>query len=139
MLQDGDLFIGTAPSGPGYGDVLERDPELVVQDVRDASISHRTAREVYKVVYRQENLVVDEEATGQARAQERQERIARARPFAEWEPAWLERTPPERLLPYYGEWPNRLSTPLLDWEPTDELLDEHVRELGEPRPTTSRY
>jgi acetophenone carboxylase len=139
MLQDGDLYIGTAPSGPGYGDVLERDPELVVQDVRDATISHRTAREVYKVVYRQENLVVDEEATGQARAQERQDRIARARPFAEWEAAWLERTPPEPLLTYYGEWPDRLSAPLLDWEPIDELLDEHVRELGEPRSVASRY
>jgi len=39
----------------------------------------------------------------------------------------------------YGEWPTGMSTPLTGWEPTAELLDEHVREGGAPRAKPSRY
>jgi acetophenone carboxylase len=139
FLSDGDVVLTCAPSGPGYGDVLERDPSLVMDDLRSSTISHRTAREVYKVVYREENLVVDEDATRAARDEERRARVARAAPFDEWLPAWSKRRPPERVMAFYGEWPHGLDSPLVDWEPTDELLDEHVRELGEPRERTSRY
>lgn len=139
MLAEGDVYIGVAPSGPGYGDVLDRDPELVVTDVRDGTISHRTAQEIYNVVYREDNFVVDHEATALARKEERAARIAQARPYEDWEPGWLAKRPPEHLLTMYGEWPSRMSTPLFDYEPTHELLDEHVREYGPPRPKPSRY
>jgi acetophenone carboxylase len=139
MLYGGDMYIGVAPSGPGYGDVLERDPELVMKDLREQTISHRTAQEIYKAVYREDNLVVDVEATELARKVERENRIARAKPFDEWEAAWLERRPPEDVMVMYGEWPNGMSTPLTGWEPTADLLDEHVREGGSPRPKQSRY
>lgn len=138
-LNDGDLFLTVAPSAPGYGDVLERDPELVMKDVREDSISHRTAQKIYKVVYREDNLIVDEEATETARKQERENRIGRGMPYLEWLDTWLERRPPDRVLSMYGDWPGGMSTPLVDWEPTDVALDEHVREGGEPRPRTSRY
>ena len=139
FMQDGDLFLTCAPSGPGYGDVLERDPALVIEDLRTETISHRTAREVYKVVYREENLVLDEEATGLARKQEREARIARATPYEQWEPGWLQKRPPEALLKMYGEWPYGMSTRLVDAEPTKVLADEHVREFGAPRERPSRY
>jgi acetophenone carboxylase len=139
FLSEGDLFFTCAPSGPGYGDVLERDPELVMGDLRDFSISHRTADEVFKVVYREENLVVDREATELAREQERQDRLSRATPFGDWLEGWTARRPPERVMTYYGEWPNGMDTPLQDWEPQDALLDAHVREFGEPRERPSRY
>jgi acetophenone carboxylase len=139
MLAGGDLYIGLAPSGPGYGDVLERDPELVMKDLREQTISHRTAREIYMAVYREDNLVVDLEATELARKAERENRIARAKPFDEWVPAWLERRPPENVMAMYGEWPYGMSTPLTGWEPTADLLDEHVREGGSPRPKQSRF
>ncbi|HLN06196.1 MAG TPA: hypothetical protein VK217_07960, partial [Acidimicrobiales bacterium] len=91
------------------------------------------------VVYREANLVVDAEATELARKQEREQRIARAKPYGDWEPAWLERRPPEHVMAMYGEWPTGMSTPLTGWEPTAELLDEHVREGGAPRAKPSRY
>lgn len=139
MLVDGDLFMTCAPSGPGYGDVLERDPELVMADIRDETISHRTARDVFKVVYREDNLVVDREATELARKEEREARLARARPYDEWIDGWSQKRPPERVMSLYGAWPHGMDTELLDWEPTDVLLDEHVREGGAPRPRPSRY
>jgi N-methylhydantoinase B/oxoprolinase/acetone carboxylase alpha subunit len=139
MLGDGDIYIGTAPSGPGYGDVLDRSPADVIQDLREGAISHWTAREVYKVVYREDNLVLDEEATGLARKQEREARIARATPYEQWEPGWLQKRPPEALLKMYGEWPNGLDTPLTDYEPGRDLLDEPVREYQGPRERPSRY
>ena len=139
FLQQGDLYQIVAASGPGDGDVLERDPEMVMQDLRESTISHRTARDVFKCVYRDDNLVVDEAATRQARDAERRDRIARAKPYAEWEAGWLERRPPDEILGMYGEWPQRMSTPLVDWEPAEVLLDAHVREGGTPRERASRY
>ncbi|MDA8267055.1 MAG: hydantoinase B/oxoprolinase family protein [Actinomycetota bacterium] len=139
MLAEGDMYIGVAPSGPGYGDVLERDPELVMKDLREQAISHRTAREIFHVVYREDNLVVDAEATELARKEERERRLARALPYDQWLSGWLDRRPPDRVMEMYGEWPYGMSTPLTDWEPSAELLDEHVREGGEPRPKPSRY
>jgi acetophenone carboxylase len=139
FVNEGDLLIGTASSGPGYGDVLERDPEMVMADVRDETISHRIARDVYKVVYREDNLVVDTSATEVARKEERESRIALGRPFPEWEAEWTKRRPPAELLKFYGTWPQGSFTKLVDWEPTEELLDEHVREGGAPRPRPSRY
>ena len=139
MVAEGDIYIGLAPAGPGYGDVLERDPDMVMKDLREDTISHRTARKVFKVVYREDNLIVDYEATELARKEEREDRLARARPFDEWAPGWLERRPPDRLMSLYGEWPYGMTTPLADWEATDVLLDEHVREGRPPRERPSRY
>ncbi|MDA8280133.1 MAG: hypothetical protein M0Z63_06885, partial [Actinomycetota bacterium] len=64
---------------------------------------------------------------------------ARAVPYSQWEPAWLDRRPPQRVTQMYGEWPHGMSTPLTDWEPIAELLDEHVREGGAPRAKPRRY
>jgi acetophenone carboxylase len=139
FVNEGDLVLIFAASGPGYGDVLERDPEMVMADLREETIGHRTARDIYKVVYRQDNLVVDREATELARKQEREARIAHARPYEEWEAGWRGRKPPAELLTYFGSWPQGSFTKLVDWEPAEELLDEHVREGGAPRPRPSRY
>ena len=49
---------------------------------------------------------VDAAATGQRRADERQARIARGRPYAEFEAEWLQRKPPEEILTWYGSWPD---------------------------------
>ena len=138
-LTDGDLCMTCAPSGPGYGDVLERDPQLVMEDLRSHTISHRTARDVYKVVYREDNLVVDVDETASARREARAARIAAGKPFDKWLEKWSERRPPDHVMTMYGEWPNGLETPLVGWEPAEELLDEHVRELGAPRAETARY
>jgi N-methylhydantoinase B len=46
----GDVFVCVGPSGGGYGDPLERDPEAVRQDVIDGIVSREAAARDYGVV-----------------------------------------------------------------------------------------
>jgi hypothetical protein len=139
MVMEGDLILTVAASGPGYGDVLERDPAMVMDDVRSSTISHRTAREVYHCVYDEASLIANLDATAAARDTERKRRIANAVPYGDWEPGWLARKPGDELLAMYGEWPYASNVSFMNMEPTEELLDEHVREGGAPRERASRY
>ena len=49
-LHSGDVIRIHTASGAGYGDPLQRDLELVREDVRDGLISETRAREVYRAV-----------------------------------------------------------------------------------------
>lgn len=48
-LHEGDEVRITSPSGGGYGDPLERDPELVALDVREGFVSRESARAQYGI------------------------------------------------------------------------------------------
>jgi N-methylhydantoinase B len=48
-LEKGDLFIVRTPGGGGYGNPLERDPELVLKDVLDELVSSESAINDYRV------------------------------------------------------------------------------------------
>ncbi|MGR3375940.1 hydantoinase B/oxoprolinase family protein [Salipiger abyssi] len=73
-LGRGDRLHLRSPSGGGFGDPLERDPEAVLLDVRDGLLSEARALADYGVVIRDGAL--DPEATGAARAEAK----ARAEP-----------------------------------------------------------
>jgi hypothetical protein len=101
--QPGELYIQTQSGGGGYGDVLERDPELVMKDLREELISEWVARNVYRVAFDAETLLVDDAETRRLRDEERRARCRRGRPFAEFEKAWTKAAPPAGV-PYYGSW-----------------------------------
>jgi acetone carboxylase alpha subunit len=103
LADEGELYMICQGSGGGYGDVLERDPEAVISDLEADYISHHTAGEIYFVVYDQETLAVDVEATAAARAVEREARKERGVPYAEFIRDWVTAEPPSHL-PYYGSW-----------------------------------
>ena len=103
LCQEGELYMICQGGGGGYGDVLEREPELVMQDVIEELISPETAWRVYVVAFDAATRVVDVAATEAARAAERQARIARGRPFDEFCAAWVTAEPPAHL-PYFGSW-----------------------------------
>src|SRR4029077_1273887 len=100
-------------TGGGYGDVLERDPDAVMADVEAGYLSSQTAREIYFVVHDPDTLGVDVAGTRPARASrggdvagtraargaERQARLRRVRPYAEFVTAWVTPEPPAHL-PY---------------------------------------
>ncbi|MBM3776553.1 MAG: hydantoinase B/oxoprolinase family protein, partial [Acidobacteria bacterium] len=67
-LKPGDVISYRTPGGGGYGPVLERDPELVLQDVIDGKVTPGRAREIYGVVVDPENRRLDAEATAGLRA-----------------------------------------------------------------------
>jgi N-methylhydantoinase B len=67
----GERLVLKLPGGGGYGDPLERDPELVRRDVEDGLVSPERALEAYGVVLTdaEHGFVVDEEATARSRAE----------------------------------------------------------------------
>jgi acetone carboxylase alpha subunit len=103
VCSEGEIYMICQGSGGGYGDVLERDPALVMKDLAEDLISHENAREIYQVVYDERTLIVDEEGTRRLREQARRERIARGRPFDEFCKDWVTPEPPGHI-PYFGSW-----------------------------------
>jgi N-methylhydantoinase B len=72
-LASGDVFSRPTAGGGGYGDPLERDPNLVREDVADDYVSLQRARKDYGVVLRVidadlADYAVDEAATRRERA-----------------------------------------------------------------------
>ena len=71
QLEPGDRLLSRVPGGGGYGNRLERDPELVLRDHLDEFISVEDAARVYGVVIRPEDKTVDLAATARLREEMR--------------------------------------------------------------------
>lgn len=67
VLNKGDVVSLRLPGAGGYGDPLERDMNLLLQDVRDGKVSLERAREDYRAVIDPQTLTVDEKATKKLR------------------------------------------------------------------------
>ena len=70
QLHRGDRVMIVSPGGGGYGPPRERDPVLVVEDVRERLYSEAVARDVYRVTLETERgrITIDEAATRRLRA-----------------------------------------------------------------------
>ncbi len=111
-LLNGDTFTFLVGGGAGYGDALERDPEAVLKDLRDGMTTHWAARNVYRVVYDEKTLKLDEEGTRASRAERRAERLRGAKPYAEFDAEWRKLRPPDPVIRFFGAYPNPgVSTP----------------------------
>ena len=73
-LADGDVQYVRFMGGGGYGDALDRDPELVLRDVLAGLVTEEPARDVYGVV---DGDDVDAEATRARRRELREARLGR--------------------------------------------------------------
>jgi N-methylhydantoinase B len=67
QMKPGDVVTIDAPGGGGYGNPLERDPEMVVSDVMEGYVGLESARTDYGVVINPKTYEVDEEATKKLR------------------------------------------------------------------------
>ena len=67
QLKPGDAVTIDAAGGGGYGNPLERDPEMLETDVREGYVSLEKAREYYGVVIDPKTFKVDMEATKKLR------------------------------------------------------------------------
>lgn len=105
LAQEGELYMIAQGCGGGYGDVLHRDPALVIKDLEDGLISDWVAWNIYRVVYDRETFAVDDATTCKAREEERKARLLRGVPFAEFEARWTKSAPPKEIA-YYGCWDN---------------------------------
>ena len=105
-LRSGDVFVYMAGGGAGYGDVLEREPAKVLEDLKRGFITPRTVREVYKVAIDLESMTVVEEETEELRRQDREKRLAESMSYEEFSTWWSQQQPREALLKHYGPWPD---------------------------------
>jgi N-methylhydantoinase B len=69
QLKPGDTVTIDAAGGGGHGNPLDRDPEMVENDVREGYVSLERAKEDYGVVIDPMTMKVDREATQKLRSQ----------------------------------------------------------------------
>ncbi|MBF6569895.1 MAG: hydantoinase B/oxoprolinase family protein [Candidatus Binataceae bacterium] len=105
-FNDGDLFVENVSGAGGYGDVLEREPQAVLEDVRSRLITREVAEKVYGVFITADGHTIDVGATAEKRRAIRAERLALGKPFAEFIKEWSRKKPPQAILKYYGQWPD---------------------------------
>lgn len=67
VLEPGETVVSMCTGGGGYGRPDERDPALVLKDVREGWISEQRAKDVYCVAFAS-NGAVDDQATSQLRS-----------------------------------------------------------------------
>jgi len=67
QLKPGDVVVMDAAGGGGYGNTLDRDPELVESDVAEGCVSLESAREDYGVVINLQTMKADRYATEKLR------------------------------------------------------------------------
>lgn len=109
--EEGDVItVSFSTGGAGYGDPLERDPQKLLQDLKDELISTWAAENVYKVAFTSDYRQVDAERTEELRAEERQARLRRGRPWKEFMAEWSQKKPPEEILEWFGSWPEGQAT-----------------------------
>jgi len=109
-FEEGDLLFGFSGGGPGYGDPLERDPASVLEDLRKGIISDWTAQNVYKLAYGADLRRYDPEKTRELRDLEKRARLARGKPYQEFQKEWGQMSPPQEILQWYGSWPDAKPT-----------------------------
>jgi acetophenone carboxylase len=113
-MADQVLTIGLSTGGAGYGDPIDRDPAAVEHDLSAGLISEWAARHIYGVSLNEQTGRIDEAATETLRADVREERKQRGRPYEEFVAEWSRRKPPEEILGLYGSWPDgAVVTPLM--------------------------
>jgi N-methylhydantoinase B len=88
-IRHGDVFRHEVAGAGGWGDPLERDPAVVLRDVRNEFVSIDAARRDYGVVLAVNPLRVDEDATQATRASMRAARDWDGPPAISWEPLVL--------------------------------------------------
>jgi N-methylhydantoinase B/oxoprolinase/acetone carboxylase alpha subunit len=106
VLKRGDIFVEFSSGGAGYGDVLERDPESVISDLRQGIISAWVAEHVYFVAFDPDTFECDWEKTSFLRNQKRIERCQEGLPYHRFVAEWEKLKPQEAILKYYGSWPD---------------------------------
>lgn len=86
-VEEGDMYVSAAGASSGWGDPIERKPELIEEDLNESNISPDVARRIYGAVIEEDDSgywSVDQEETEERRDELREERIEKAQPVQDW-------------------------------------------------------
>ncbi len=106
LYGEGDTLYVPIMGGAGYGDVLERDPERVMADLKRNMVTPWAAEHVYKVACDRDCRRFDPEKTRALRNEARGERKRAGKPYAEFMVEWSKLRPSPETLRYYGAYPD---------------------------------
>jgi len=106
LFMYGETFYVPVGGGAGYGDVLERDPQAVLDDLAEGMVTPWTVENIYKVAYDPESGRLDEEATQALRREAVARRKAEGKPFEEFEEYWSTQKPSDDILNWYVTYPS---------------------------------
>jgi len=81
----------------------------VIKDIEERLTTPDWAKKLYQVVFDEETLIVDEEATKKLRAKYREKRKKQGIPYAKFVKKHVKDHPPKNI-PFYGSWNSDLST-----------------------------
>jgi hypothetical protein len=84
-VPEGSILIDPVMVGSGYGDPLERDPQMVLNDLFNKAVSAKFAQRVYGVALDEKGEAVDQAATRKLREQARELRLKDAKPVGSGE------------------------------------------------------
>jgi len=83
-VKPGDLVVTNTTTGAGVGDPIERDPESIVEDIREMKATYEHACKVYCVSTDPKTLKVDLLKTEKLRDDKRKERLRHGAPAGEY-------------------------------------------------------
>ena len=83
-LKTGDMQIWRGGAGAGMGDPLERDPTLIVKDLKERVATLDLSQKIYAVAIDPQTLEVDYEETEARRRERRDERMRRGIPAKDY-------------------------------------------------------
>jgi N-methylhydantoinase B/oxoprolinase/acetone carboxylase alpha subunit len=78
--KEGDILIHTSQGGAGLGDPIERDPEMIVADIREGLATVDISEDAYCVAIDSGTLEVDYEKTENLRDEKRKQRLRQGVP-----------------------------------------------------------
>ena len=75
--KEGDILLHTAQGGAGLGDPIERDPELIITDIRNGQATIGIAERAYCVAIKRDTVEIDYEKTLKMREEKIKERFSK--------------------------------------------------------------
>jgi len=97
-----DVYLSMLAGGHGVGDVLERHPDAVAEDINSGQLSARYAEPICGVIGSEDAdgiWAADHDATRERRARCRKERLARSIPVEDWIDSQRDRVRAMEFLP----------------------------------------
>lgn len=78
IMKSGDMIIQTNHGGgPGLGDPIERDPEMIVRDLEDKEVTLEVVQKVHAVAIDPVSFKIDYKKTEEMRKEKKKERLSR--------------------------------------------------------------